>query len=84
MSEIDITLDDLMAELQSLSEGKPDGFTMKEMSKHVGRHVQWCREAMQDLIENGRARYVGKRQKTRIDGAVGWVPVFQFIDGDKK
>ena len=82
MGKIDITLDEIILEMERLSAQSAEGFTMKEMSKHFGRHIQWCRDLMQELINLDKARCVGKKRKTRIDGGAGWVPVYEFIDGD--
>lgn len=79
MSEINVTLDELLAELEKLSGESLEGFTTEEMSKRIKRSVPTCRAMLRVLVKNGKAKYVGRRRSRRIDGATFWIPVYQFV-----
>lgn len=79
MSTIGIGLDELLAEMEKLAGGSPDGFTVKEMAQHYDRHVQWCRDQLQILVGSKKVICAGRRRVTRIDGGVGYAPVYQFV-----
>jgi hypothetical protein len=84
MSSIGISLDELLTEMTKLAGESPDGFTVKEMGVHYGRHVQWCRDQLQILVGSRRVICSGRRRITRIDGGVGWVPIYRFISEEKE
>ena len=79
MNEIDITLEELLSEIQQLSFGQQNGFTTKEMGKHFNRDVRWCRKILGSLIEAGRAECIGTKRIIRIDGNGMSVPVYRFV-----
>ena len=76
------TFDLVIDELRSLEQSSPEGFTVDEMSNAVGHGQCWCRQKLGTLIKSGRARCVGKRSVTCINGRVGiYTPVYRLIDG---
>ena len=82
MSSIGIKLDELLIEMERLAGESPDGFSAREMAKHYGRSVPWCRRKLRDLVEHEMVICSGQKRITRIDGGVGYIPVYRLVSGE--
>ena len=79
MDKIKFSLDEVLKEVERLSNTTPDGFSILEMSRKVGKHRNWCRRHINDLIIAGKAKYNGRRKVLRMDKSIGYVPVYTLI-----
>ena len=79
MSDIDVSFDEVLAEIERLSNSQPEGFTIKEMAEHVNHTRTWCRNEIDRLIQAGRVRYNGQATRTTIAGRSCKVPVYIFV-----
>lgn len=74
-----ISADQLVAEIEKLSDQSPDGFSVAEMVDTVGHTERWCRAKVRQLINAGIVRFNGRARRERIDGAPCYVPVYMFV-----
>jgi DNA-binding Lrp family transcriptional regulator len=56
----------------------PEGYSMREIADNLGISRERARVAVQTLVEAGKAKFVGRRPYTRIDGVRGVVPVYRL------
>lgn len=72
-----INFEDLLREIKTPEQ---DGrFTIAEMSKKVGHKPEWCRQRLQELIEEGRVEFAGMVVKKRIDGKACHVGSYRLV-----
>jgi len=76
METLDVSFNEVLAEIEKLSTDRPEGFTIAEMSDATGRSVKWCRTKIRRLMAAGKAQYNGRAIRSRIDGQTGYVPVY--------
>jgi predicted transcriptional regulator len=74
-----ITADQLIQEVERLSDQSPDGFSVSEMCETMGRSEDWCRAKIRQLIKAGSVRLNGRARRVRIDGLPCHVPVYVFV-----
>lgn len=80
MANLDnIVFDDVLAEIEKLTDSNPEGFTISEMSEAVHHTEEWCRKKIRQLIKGGQAKCNGRAKRMRIDGAPAFVPVYAFL-----
>ena len=75
-----ITYDQVLKDIEELSQKNPDGFSTAELSDVTGHSGAWCRKHVRKLIEVGKVRYNGKKSIKRIDGATAYIPVYTFVE----
>lgn len=76
MALLEIGFDEILHEIDRLSEINPDGFTVSEMCVSSGHSEEWCRKKLSLLISSGKAYFNGKARRKRIDGQPALVPVY--------
>lgn len=76
MATLEISFDEVLAEIDRLSTISPEGFTMQDMASATGHNVKWCRERIALLINSGGAICNGRAKRPRIDGQFALVPVY--------
>ena len=79
MSSIGINLDEILVEIEKLAGERPEGFSTRDVAKHYGHTVRWAQEKLRALIENDRVVFAGRKQVTRMDGVVGYLPVYRLV-----
>ena len=79
MTTIDVSFDEVLGEIERLSNSQPEGFTIVEMAEHVNHTRTWCRREISRLIQAGKVRYNGNATRPRIDGQTCRVPVYIFV-----
>lgn len=77
--ELAVTIDDVVAEIRKINDERPDGFSTVELSEACGFAVAWCRTKLRDLIRSGRAECIGRRKEPRMDGSIGYTPIYRLI-----
>lgn len=75
----DITMDDVIREIQRLNAENPEGWTIADMCASTGWYEDKCRIHVKQLIRANRARCNGKARRIAIDGAMRPVPVYVLI-----
>lgn len=78
MAELDFAFDEVLAEIEKLTEANPDGWTVAEMARATGHGRNWCREKLADLVAENKAQCVGRAKRTMIDGRRCFVPVYKL------
>jgi len=73
-----ITKEQLIAEIERLSDQSPDGFSTAEMVDATGHGERWCRVKVKELMKAGKLRFNGRAKRTRIDGIPCYVPVYVY------
>ena len=76
MATLDISFDEILAEINRLSSKNTEGFTIGEMSDSVGHSKEWCRRKMELLIKGDKAYCNGRARRLRIDGQATFIPVY--------
>jgi hypothetical protein len=71
-----IYMDEIEAQLRSLEETSPEGFSISEMAEKTGKSEFWCRKKMKVLVKAGKAKYNGKKPCTMLDGRRYYAPVY--------
>ena len=74
-----IPYEQVLKEIEELRKKSPEGFTVREMMAETGHHDNWCRQRIRELMDAGKVRPNGRRSVERIDGVVGYVPVYAFM-----
>ena len=83
MGEINITLEELSAEVEKLYGDSPEGFTTAEMADATGKSQWACSRLLRTLIKNGRAECTGRKRGKKIDGSAAWIPTYRLIKKGK-
>ncbi len=82
--ELDISFEEILREIEKQQQANPiKGFTLRQMVKETGWGKTKCQDALKKLISLGRAYCSGKTRIERIDGQVGWTPVYKMKDSDE-
>jgi len=76
-----ISMDELESQLRELEGRQPEGFSIEEMSDRTGRSAYWCRAKLKKLVDEGKAKYNGKRAGTMLDGRRYHAPVYVLVGG---
>jgi hypothetical protein len=76
--------DKLQAALDGLKKSSPEGFTAREFAEAVGASYGVGQRKLSELVGKGRAKFVGNRPITRMDGRPGVNPVYSLCNGVKK
>lgn len=79
VAELNMSFDEVLAEIERLSEESPEGWTVDEMSKALGHSRNWCRRKLSELIAHGKAEFAGTAGRTRIDGHRCRTPVYRLV-----
>jgi len=79
MSTINVSFDEVLHEIERLSQRQPDGFTVREMSMAVGKSPKWCRERLRDLIDAQKVEWNGEKTVLRMDGRPAQIPVYRWL-----
>lgn len=82
--ELPISIVSVLQEIKRLEKISPEGFTITELSDASGSSQRWCRKQVRRLIKEGRVVFNGKEQRRRIDGVIGYVPVYKIKKSKKK
>jgi hypothetical protein len=88
MSEMKITEDQWLAELQALEAlpggGGPAGFTMRQYAAHEGCGLSTARVRLRKRIDAGQIEYAGDRPEQSLDNRPRPVPVYRVVKGKAK
>jgi hypothetical protein len=76
---LEITTQQLIEEIERLSDQSPDGFSTAEMVEATGHHDKWCRKQIRAMIKAGTLRFNGRAKRERIDGFHCYVPVYVLV-----
>lgn len=76
----DFSFEELLTEINKIDSTAPEGFTAKEMSKALGFGQSATRKRIEKLIEAGLLEFNGHKQVQRIDGRIGYAPVYKIIE----
>ncbi len=81
MKSATITMDELRAELDSLSLQKnhPKGFSAIEFEDALGVSHSIAQQRLSKLVRLGYVKYLGNRPITRIDGRQNIRPVYAIV-----
>jgi hypothetical protein len=76
-----ISTDELLKEIEWLNNRKINGFATRDMVKQLGHSENWCREKIKDLIEDGKAEFVGMEKRPNMAGRIAAIPIYRLING---
>lgn len=65
---MNITTDELMAEIERLNQEQAEGFTVSEMVDVIGHGPEWCQRQLRALIKQKKARCNGRRKVPALTG----------------
>lgn len=73
-----ILMDEIYTQLQEIEtrQDNLNGFSIREMSDHLGKSAGWCRNTMRKLISTGEYKFEGKRKESMIDGRTYTAPIY--------
>lgn len=79
MGTINVSFEDVLQEIERLSQRQPEGFSVREMSQAIGKTPKWCRDRLRDLIDAEKVEWNGEKTVIRMDGRPAQIPVYRFL-----
>lgn len=80
MTELNIHIDQLIAEIEKAKCPDAEGFTTRDLVKIFNKRPRTVRDMVRELVDSGKVKFVGHRKVSRIDGVLTKVPVYQFVE----
>jgi len=71
-----ISIEELTRAFDEIKYNDKDGMTSREFADAWGVSVRVARERIKKMLAAGMAKFNGRKQRTKMDGKVDYIPVY--------